>query len=83
MILYLFLILALGPSLALEIRAQDAVSTFRKFTSGPWDIDMAKELSPDSLRGKYGVDNVHSAIHCSDLEEDGRSECEYVFKFVN
>jgi len=45
LILYLFLILALGPSLALEIRAQDAVSIFRKFIAAPWDIDMAKELS--------------------------------------
>jgi len=49
LILYLFLILALGPSLALEIRAQDVVSTFRKFTASPWDIDMAKELFFDSL----------------------------------
>jgi len=81
-IISLILYLALGPSLTLEIRAQDTVSTFRKFTAGPWDIDMAKELSLDSLKGKYGVDNVHSAIHCFDLEEDGRSECEYAFKFA-
>jgi hypothetical protein len=37
--------LASGPSVALEIRAEDAVNTFR-VTCGPWDISMAKELRP-------------------------------------
>jgi len=32
-----------GPSVALEIRAQDAVQTFRQ-SAGPWDVDMAKEV---------------------------------------
>jgi nucleoside-diphosphate kinase len=72
-----------GPTLALEIRAQDAVSTFRRFTAGPWEVGMAKELAPRSIRGRYGLDNVLSAIHCTDLEEDGVAECEYAFRFLD
>ena len=34
-------ILTAGTSIALEIRAQEAVQTFRE-TAGPWDVDMAK-----------------------------------------
>ena len=34
-------ILAAGTSIALEVRAQEAVQTFRE-TAGPWDVDMAK-----------------------------------------
>ena len=30
-----------GTSIVLEVRAQEAVATFRE-TAGPWDIDMAK-----------------------------------------
>ena len=37
----IILILTIGTSIALEVRAQEAVQTFRE-TAGPWDIDMAK-----------------------------------------
>ena len=33
--------LSLGTSVALEVRAQSAVQTFRE-TAGPWDVEMAK-----------------------------------------
>ena len=33
--------LCLGISVALEVRAENAVRTFRE-TAGPWDIEMAK-----------------------------------------
>ena len=56
------------------MRAENAVTTFRSFTAGPWEVGMAKELAPQSIRGRYGLDNVLSAIHCTDLEEDGISE---------
>jgi len=72
----------LGTSIALEVRAQEAVQTFRE-TAGPWDVDMAKELRPDTIRGKYGYDNIRSAIHCSDLPQDGVIDCEYCFKLIN
>lgn len=71
-----------GMCIALELRAEDAVSTFRQ-TAGPWDVEMAKELRPDTLRGKYGIDRVRNAIHCTDLESDSAAENEYCFKIMD
>lgn len=70
-----------GPSIALEIRAEDAVNVFRQ-TAGPWDCDMAKELRPESVRGKLGEDNIRNALHCTDLPTDGVLECEYCFRIL-
>jgi nucleoside-diphosphate kinase len=70
-----------GLSVAMEIRAQNAVETFR-VTAGPWDVEMAKELRPDTIRGKFGVDRIRNAIHCTDLAEDAELECEYCFKLL-
>lgn len=70
-----------GMSIALEIRAQQAVETFR-VTAGPWDVDMAKELRPDSLRGKFGQSRVLNAVHCTDLPDDAELECEYCFRLL-
>lgn len=70
-----------GMSVALEVRAEDAVTTFRQ-TAGPWDVDMAKELRPGTIRASYGVDIIRSAVHCTDLDSDGISECEYCFRLV-
>jgi hypothetical protein len=41
-------------SIALEVRAEDAVMVFRE-TAGPWDVGMAKELRPQSIRGMYST----------------------------
>ncbi|CAM9599022.1 unnamed protein product [Chrysoparadoxa australica] len=70
-----------GPCLALELRAEDAVKTFRQ-SAGPWDIEMAKELQPGSLRGAFGVDRARSGVHCTDLKEDGVSESQYFFDLL-
>lgn len=70
-----------GLSIALEIRAQQAVETFR-VTAGPWDVDVARELRPDTIRGRYGVDRILNAVHCTDLPDDAELECEYVFKLL-
>jgi nucleoside-diphosphate kinase len=71
-----------GPVVALELRAEDAVQTFRQ-TAGPWDVQMAKELRPESLRAKFGQDNIRCGVRCTDLPTDGVSECEYVFKILS
>ena len=47
---------------------------------GPWEVSMAKELSPDSIRGTYGESNVRSSVHCTDLITDGVMDCEYCFR---
>lgn len=67
-----------GPTVALEIRQQNAVQAFRDFV-GPHDPEIAKHLKPDTLRAKFGHDKVKNAVHCTDLSEDGVLECEYFF----
>jgi nucleoside diphosphate kinase len=52
-----------GPSVALEIRQENAVASFREF-AGPNDPEIAKYLKPESLRAKFGLDKVKNAIHC-------------------
>jgi nucleoside-diphosphate kinase len=44
------------------------------------DPEIAKNLRPNSLRAKFGIDRAKNAIHCTDLAEDGIIECEYFFK---
>ena len=46
-----------GMCLAMEVRAERPVATFRA-TAGPWDIEFAKQLRPSSIRAIYGVDKV-------------------------
>ncbi len=70
-----------GPIVAMEIRQEDAVNTFRKFC-GPHDPDQARALNPGSLRAQFGIDRVRNAIHCTDLVEDGVLECEYFFSIL-
>eukprot|EP00842_Homolaphlyctis_polyrhiza_P006598 jgi/Hompol1/693/HPOL_000814-RA len=60
-----------GPLIAMEISGDADVATrFREFT-GPTDPEIAKQLRPDSIRAKYGVDKVRNTLHCTDLPEDG------------
>jgi len=70
-----------GMCVAIELRAQDAVRTFRQ-TAGPWDVEMARELRPNTIRGMFGVDKVRNVVHCTDLESDAVAECEYIFKLM-
>merc|ERR1739848_245107 len=55
-----------GPVVAMEIRQENAVETFRKLV-GPHDPEIARHLRPDTLRGQFGVDRVQNTLHCSDL----------------
>ena len=77
-----------GPIIALEvlqkehIKDNDAVTNFRKLIAGPYDVDIAKELFPLSIRATFGVNNVQNAIHCTDLSEDGVAEVRYFFQLM-
>jgi nucleoside-diphosphate kinase len=81
--------LCTGPAVALEVRFSGqqrsggggVVEAFRAFV-GPWDVEMAKELRPDTIRAKHGVDRTKNAIHATDLPEDGVAECGYLFDFL-
>ena len=70
--------LSCGPCIALEIRQENAVKSFRQLC-GPMDPEIAKNLRPNTIRAKYGKDRVMNGIHCTDLEEDGVLEVEYFF----
>ena len=69
-----------GPILAMEIKC-DTVR-FREDVAGPWDVEMAKSLCPDTIRAKYGVSNIQNAIHCTDLLEEVVNELSYFFDIL-
>jgi nucleoside-diphosphate kinase len=73
--------LSLGMCVALEVRAVNPVETFRE-TAGPWSVEMAKELRPETIRATFGEDNIRNAIHCTDLDDDAIAECEYCFRIM-
>lgn len=75
--------LIVGPCVALEVCCRDEpVQSFRQ-TAGPWDIEMAKELRPDSIRARFGIDRVKNGIHCTDLPQDGVLESQYFFDIIS
>ena len=65
-----------------EVEGKNVVSSFRTEVAGPWDVEMAQELHPTSLRARYGIDNVKNAVHCTDLPDDGESECQFFFEIL-
>eukprot|EP00928_Gymnodinium_smaydae_P046863 TRINITY_DN31240_c0_g1_i1.p1 TRINITY_DN31240_c0_g1~~TRINITY_DN31240_c0_g1_i1.p1 ORF type:complete len:367 (+),score=78.93 TRINITY_DN31240_c0_g1_i1:62-1162(+) len=73
--------LTVGPCLVMELRQEEAVTSFRKLV-GPHDPEIAKHLQPNTLRATFGVDRVRNAVHCTDLPEDGLVEVEYFFNVL-
>lgn len=67
-----------GPCIALEIRQENVVQAFRNLC-GPMDPEIAKNLRPNTLRARFGIDRIQNAVHCTDLQEDGVLESEYWF----
>lgn len=74
-----------GPCIAMELAGHNAESVVAKFRehAGPWDVEMAKELRPQTIRARYGHDRVRNAVHCTDLAEDGMLESEYFFDILS
>jgi nucleoside-diphosphate kinase len=70
--------LSSAPAVAFEVRAPQAVEVLREL-AGPYDIAVARELRPRSLRALYGTDNVLSAIHVTDVDVDGPLESKFIF----
>ena len=68
-----------GPTLAVQVRA--APGDFRDFC-GPTDVLLARTVRPKSLRATFGEGAVKNAVHCTDLEDDGRLECNYFFNVL-
>lgn len=46
------------------------------------DPEVARHLRPATLRAKYGLNKVQSAMHCTDLPEDCALETEYFFAIL-
>ncbi|CAD8056661.1 unnamed protein product [Paramecium sonneborni] len=70
-----------GPCIAMEIRQENAVKSFRDLC-GPHDPEIARTLRSSTIRAKFGIDRVKNAIHCTDLLEDGILEVEYFFNIL-
>lgn len=70
-----------GSILVMEVRAEDAVASFREYV-GPADPAIGRVLRPHTLRAKYGHDKIRNALHCTDLPEDGGLEVEYFFRIL-
>ncbi len=68
-----------GPVLAMEICCE--VNEFRK-DAGPFDVEVAKMLQPDTIRAKFGKDRIQNAIHCTDLPEESVNELSYFFDIL-
>jgi len=73
--------LTTGPCIALEIRQENCVKSFRKFC-GPMDPQIGQTLRKETLRAKFGQTKELNAVHCTDLEEDGVLESEYFFSIL-
>jgi len=67
-----------GKCVVVEVRGEAAVDALRAL-AGPNDISVARELAPQSLRARFGVDNVRNAVHCTDVAVDGPLECRFLF----
>ncbi|EGF82548.1 hypothetical protein BATDEDRAFT_86343 [Batrachochytrium dendrobatidis JAM81] len=71
-----------GPIIAMEITGDETITTtFREFV-GPVDPELAKQVRPNSLRAKFGIDKVCNAVHCTDLPEDGTLESQFFFQIM-
>jgi len=65
----------------MEVRNNNAVSAMRALV-GPHDPEIAKQLRPNTIRAKFGVDRVKNAVHCTDLPDDGVLEVQYFFELL-
>ena len=74
--------LSSGPCCALELRGRDSVVKKMRETCGPWDVNFAKEIRPNTIRAKFGIDGVKNAVHCTDLPDDGDPESRYFFDIL-
>ncbi|KAF0734032.1 hypothetical protein Ae201684_009205 [Aphanomyces euteiches] len=70
-----------APLVAIEVRGDDIVSRFQAFC-GPFDVQVARELAPTSLRARFGHTNIQNAVHCTDTPEDGALESQFFFRVL-
>ncbi|KAH9252810.1 hypothetical protein BASA81_009215 [Batrachochytrium salamandrivorans] len=66
------------PIYALVLEKSNGVGSWREL-AGPTDSFKAKERSPTSIRGMYGTDGSHNAVHGSDSPASAKKEIMCVF----
>jgi nucleoside diphosphate kinase len=67
-----------GPIVALELAKVDAIQCWRELI-GHTNSKKARELKPDSIRAKYGIDEQCNAVHGSDSEFSAEKEIRFFF----
>merc|ERR1711957_402064 len=54
--------LSSGVCLAVEVRSQENTVLRLRELCGPYDVEMARHLRPNTLRAQLGRDNVHNVV---------------------
>lgn len=67
-----------GPIVALVLRKQDAIASWRALI-GPTNVEKARDEAPTSIRARYGTDNTRNATHGSDAIESAAKEITFYF----
>lgn len=49
----------------LELVGEDAISRFRDVVGNTVSVDEARRIAPNSIRARFGTDNMRNAIHAS------------------
>jgi len=70
-----------GPTVAVEVCGDDIVAQLRKI-AGPYIIEIARALAPNSIRAKFGNSDLENAVHVTDLAIDGKLECNFFFRVL-
>ena len=70
------------PCLALAIKGESNIVNEMRQIAGPYDPQIAQHIRENSLRAIFGKNMVQNGLHVTDLEEDGRLECEYFFEIM-
>eukprot|EP00768_Dysnectes_brevis_P007942 gnl/Dysnectes_brevis/693_a765_3561.p1 GENE.gnl/Dysnectes_brevis/693_a765_3561~~gnl/Dysnectes_brevis/693_a765_3561.p1 ORF type:complete len:373 (-),score=61.04 gnl/Dysnectes_brevis/693_a765_3561:41-1159(-) len=71
--------LSSGTGIAVEVTGRDAVAKVREW-AGPFETMVAKHLAPNSVRARYGVDEVDNAVMVTDLVDDGPLQSAFWFR---
>ena len=55
---------------------------FSLHVAGPWNVEFAKKLHPDSVRARFGVSDMLNAVYCTDLQEleEVKRDTDFLFK---
>ena len=67
-----------GPSLAMELVKKDAVNAWRELL-GPIDSEKAQEFKPNSMRARFGQDDIRNVGHGSSTLEESIREVNFFF----